>query len=291
MGLNECAGYGAVGLTALLTGYVAAHSALRPDPFYIGIAYAIVGLLLSMVAVRDTTPFVGLASTVSQSGDPRPEVSPIHRQRAVWATSQAGLVNNLNDGVSWGVLPLLFTAHGLDVESIGVIKAIYPLTWGLGQIGTGALADVAGRRPLIVWGMVLQAGALTLMAVGINQPFGSGIVGALVLGIGTAMVYPALLALVADVAPADRRATSLGWYRFWRDLGYAVGALVAGIVGNLFGLVWAVYAAAVLTFASGIVAGILLPRHRDIVRATPTGRRPLSSATAAGSNQSTARPL
>jgi MFS family permease len=260
MGLNECAGYGAVGLTALLTGYVAARTGLRPAPFYIGIVYAVIGLLLSVAVVRDTSAFVPVASdAAAPSAGPR-TIDGAQSRRAMWAASQAGFVNNLNDGVSWGVLPLLFAAHGLNVESIGLIKAIYPLTWGIGQIATGALADRAGRRPLIVWGMTVQALALAVVAFGINEPFSTGIIGALLLGIGTAMVYPALLALVSDVAPPVTRATSLGWYRWWRDLGYVGGALVAGIIGNLFGLVWALHIAALLTFASGVVVWLLLPR-------------------------------
>jgi MFS family permease len=262
MGLNECAGYGAVGITALITGYVAAQSALRPDPFFIGIAYTIAGLALSIFAVRDTRPFVGLEGNRPRMPDSGPATARTYHRRTVWGASQAGLVNNLNDGVSWGVLPLLFTAHGVDVESIGLIKAVYPLTWGVVQIGTGALTDRFGRRSFIVGGMVLQSAALAAMAFGIDQPFTTGMIGAFALGIGTAMVYPALLALVADVAAPARRATSLGWYRFWRDLGYAVGALIAGIVANAFGLIWAVHVAAALTLASGIAAHLLLPRSR-----------------------------
>ena len=172
----------------------------------------------------------------------------------MFGVCQAGLVNNLNDAVSWGVLPLLFTVHGLAVSDIGIIKAVYPLTWSVGQLGTGALADRVGRRPLIGWGMVLQALALVLIAIGMPSAYISGVVGAVLLGLGTAMVYPALLAAAADASPAMKRATTLGWYRFWRDLGYPAGALLAGIVGGLLGLEWAVFAAALLTFASGLVA-------------------------------------
>jgi predicted MFS family arabinose efflux permease len=269
MGLNEFAGYGGVGITALLTGYVAARTGLRPEPFYVGIMYAIVGLGLSIFAVRDTS---GFARGVPASSSPDRSVAhPGHAidssaaKRTMFGVCQAGLVNNLNDGISWGALPLLFAAHGLAVDDIGVIKAVYPLTWSLGQLGTGALADRIGRRPLIASGMILQAVALGLIAIGVPSAYFSGIAGAFLLGLGTAMVYPALLAAAADISPAATRATTLGWYRFWRDLGYPAGAMLAGIVSGFFGLVWAVFVSAALTFASGLVAAsFMTPIHQRI---------------------------
>ena len=171
---------------------------------------------------------------------------------------QAGLVNNLNDGVSWGVLPLLFAAHGLAVDDIGLIKAVYPITWSLGQLGTGALADRVGRRPLIVSGMIVQAIALGAIGLAMPSPYASGVGGSVMLGLGTAMAYPALLATAAEVSPPARRATTLGWYRFWRDLGYPAGALLAAIVSGAYGFVWAVYLAGGLTLVSGILAGVSL---------------------------------
>jgi MFS family permease len=174
---------------------------------------------------------------------------------------QAGLVNNLNDGIPWGV-PLLFTGHGLAVDDIGIIKAVYPLTWSLGQLGTGALADRVGRRPLITWGMIVQALALGIIGLGAPSAYMSGVGGAIVLGLGTAMVYPALLASAADISPAATRATTLGWYRFWRDLGYPAGALLAGVVSAAFGLVWAVYLAGLLTVVSAVVAALSMSPER-----------------------------
>jgi MFS family permease len=179
---------------------------------------------------------------------------------------QAGLVNNLNDGISWGVLPLLFAAHGLAVNDIGVIKAVYPLTWSIGQLATGPLADRAGRRPLITWGMIVQAVALGVIGAGIPSTYVSGTVGAILLGVGTAMVYPALLGAAAEISPPARRATTLGWYRFWRDLGYPAGALLAGVVSAQFGFVSAVYLAGVLTCTSGVAAAWSMsapPRHKS----------------------------
>jgi MFS family permease len=262
MGLNEFAGYGGLGVTALVTGYIAARTGLRPEPFYVGIVYAVVGLVLSSVVIRDTTGFVRHAASPAAARPAAPHAAPaVHPDaaaRTMFGVCQAGLVNNLNDGISWGVLPLLFTAHGLAVDDIGLIKAVYPITWSLGQLGTGALADRVGRRPLILWGMVVQAVSLSAIGMGRPSAYASGIAGAMLLGLGTAMVYPALLAAAADISPARERATTLGWYRFWRDLGYPVGALLAGLVGSVFGLVWAVFLAALLTFLSGLVAGFLM---------------------------------
>jgi MFS family permease len=268
MGLNEFAGYGGLGVTALLTGYIAARTGLRPDPFYIGIVYAIAGLTLSIVAVRDTTalrqqvPSTTATGAVS-NGEP---LDPRAARRAMFGVCQAGLVNNLNDGVSWGVLPLLFAAQGLALGDIGVIKAVYPLTWSLAQLGTGALADRVGRRPLILWGMVVQAMGLTTIALGLPTAYSSGVTGAIVLGLGTAMVYPALLATAADISLPGRRATTLGRYRFWRDLGYPAGALLAGALSTALGLAMAVYLAGCLTFVSGVVAALTLtgiPRQEE----------------------------
>ena len=266
MGLNECAGYGGLGLTALLTGYIAARTGLRPEPFYLGIVYAFLGLGLSIVAVRDTTSFLRHAASAPTTDvltqHHAPPLGPELATRTMFGVCQAGMVNNLNDGISWGVLPLLFAAHGLAVNDIGIIKAVYPLTWSLGQLGTGALADRAGRRPLIIWGMIVQALALGVIGLGVPSSYASGVAGAVFLGLGTAMVYPALLATAADISPAAKRATTLGWYRFWRDLGYPVGALLAGVVSAAFGLVWAIYLAAVLTFVSGVIAAVSMSATR-----------------------------
>jgi MFS family permease len=176
------------------------------------------------------------------------------RNRTLFSASQAGLVNNLNDGMSWGVFPLLFVANGVSLEGVGLIKAVYPVIWGAGQILTGSLADRIGRKPLIVWGMLVQAAGHVVIGFGLDAPLLAGLVGSVLLGAGTAMVYPALLAAVGDVAHPTWRATSLGVYRFWRDLGYAVGALMAGVVAALLGLVWAVHVAGMLTALSGLLA-------------------------------------
>ena len=261
MGLNEAAGYGALGLTALATGYVAASYGLRPAPFYIGMVYAALGLLLSIVLVRDTGGHARLEAAMhAASGQAsRPSVARVFaetswRDRTLFSVSQAGLVNNLNDGMAWGVFPLLFVANGVSLEGVGLIKAVYPVIWGAGQILTGALADRLGRKPLIVWGMLVQAAGHAIIGFGLAAPLLAGLGGSVLLGLGTAMVYPALLAAVGDAAHPAWRATSVGVYRFWRDLGYAVGALMAGLVAGVFGLVWAVHAAGILTLLSGLLA-------------------------------------
>lgn len=269
MGLNEAAGYGAVGLTALATGYLASYFGLRPEPFYIGIFYTLAGLLISLLMVRDTRGHARLeaaqmrktTASHSPAGEslPAPKTARVFaetswRNKTLFSVSQAGLVNNLNDGMSWGVFPLLFASAGIGIEGIGWIKAIYPVVWGLGQVVTGPLADRIGRKPLIVWGMIIQAAGHAVIGLGKTWPMATGLTGSVLLGIGTAMVYPALLAAVGDAAHPSWRATSVGVYRFWRDIGYAVGALMAGVVASLLGLVWAVHAAGILTFVSGLVA-------------------------------------
>jgi MFS family permease len=261
MGLNEAAGYGALGLTALATGYVAARSGLRPEPFYFGIVYSILGLALSVFLVRDTRGHArleasahSLAASISRPSTAHVFAETSWRNKTLFSASQAGLVNNLNDGMSWGVFPLLFVANGVSLEGVGLIKAVYPVIWGAGQIVTGSLADRIGRKPLIVWGMLVQAAGHAVIGLGLAAPLLAGLVGSVLLGLGTAMVYPALLAAVGDVAHPAWRATSVGVYRFWRDLGYAVGALMAGVVAAFLGLVWAVHVAGILTALSGLLA-------------------------------------
>jgi len=284
MGLNEAAGYGTMGLTALVTGYIAASYGLRPAPFYLGIFYSIVGLLLSIALVRDTLEHAVLDAR-SRANAPadhsRASLANVFaetswRNKTLFSVSQAGLVNNLNDGMSWGVFPLLFIANGVTLEGVGLIKAVYPIIWGVGQIVTGSMADRVGRKRLIVWGMLVQAAGHVVIGLGLDAPMVAGLVGSTLLGAGTAMVYPALLAAVSDVAHPSWRATSLGVYRFWRDLGYAVGALMAGVVAAFFGLVWAVHVAGMLTCLSGLLAWMCMaetfPRPRAIdtdTRVTP----------------------
>ncbi len=284
MGLNEFAGYGAVGLTALVTGYIAASARLRPKPFYLGIGYAFAGFLLSACLVRETGGHVQHeAARYSVLALPDDSEQPTFwnifattswRNRTLFGVSQAGLVNNLNDGMAWGIFPLFFAAHGLAVADIGVIKAVYPFVWALGQLATGPLSDRWGRKGLIVWGMWLQALAHPVIAFGAKfNVWASGVSGAILLGLGTAMVYPSLLAAVSDVAHPVWRARCLSVYRSWRDLGYAVGAAIAGLVAGALSLAWSIHVAGVLTFISGLIA-LLAVREANVTRSGVVARQP-----------------
>ncbi len=261
VGLNEFAGYLAVGVTAFLTGYLASLYGLRPVPIYLGVGYAVMGAVLSIMLVRDTREHVRLeAAASSQQSTPvsfwEIFVLTSFRDRNLFAASQAGLVNNLNDGMSWGILPLFFASFGLGVERIGVLKAVYPATWGILQVATGPLSDRWGRKGLIVAGMWIQSAGLFLTAA--TRQFEWWLVGSLLLGLGTAMVYPSLIAAVSDASHPTWRARSLSVYRFWRDLGYAIGALSAGIIADIFGMAWAIASIAALTFLSGAVVAVLM---------------------------------
>jgi MFS family permease len=260
-GLNEAAGYTAVGAMALLTGYLASSHGLRPVPELIGIPFVVAGLLLA-VTIRDTAAHVALELAQHTEPPPTAESSRLAptfartswSNRSLRGASQAGLVNNLNDGLTWGVFPLLFTDYGLGLAAVGLIKGLYPILWGLGQIATGHLADTVGRKPLIVYGMLVQAGGFVLALALLDWPLLAGVLSAVALGLGTAMVYPALIASISDHAHPAWRANALGTYRFWRDIGYAAGALVAGILADALGLEATVVAAAVLTALSGVLA-------------------------------------
>jgi MFS family permease len=261
VGLNESAGYLAVGTTAFLTGFIAAEYGLRPAPIYLGLGYAVLGAALSILIVRDTRDHVRL-EVASHRQQPAAlsfrEVFALTslRDRNLFAASQAGLVNNLNDGMSWGIFPLFFASFGLGVERIGILKAVYPAVWGMLQIVTGPLSDRWGRKGLIVAGMWVQAAGLGLTAA--TGRFEWWLLGSLLLGLGTAMVYPSLIAAISDASHPTWRARSLSVYRFWRDLGYAIGALSAGLIADRFGLSWAIAAIAALTFASGLVVAALM---------------------------------
>jgi MFS family permease len=276
MGLNEAAGYLAVALTAYLTGLIAARAGLRPEPFYLGLAYAGLGLGLSLLLVRETRGHAQLEAqltdaartivahpgpnrTLAAADVERPSTREVFvhtslREPALSACSQAGLVNNLNDGLAWGLLPLLFVRGGLSVAQVGLLAALYPAVWGLGQLLTGPLSDRLGRKPLITAGMLLQA--IALAGIAVAGSFLLWAAGAILLGVGTAMVYPTLLAAISDVAHPNWRASAVGVYRLWRDAGFAVGALLAGLVADLAGLEAAVWVVAVLTAVSGVVVAV-----------------------------------
>jgi MFS family permease len=257
LGFNEAAGYGAVALTALITGEIAGRHGLRPDPFFLGVAFAAIGLGLSTVFVHETRHHMHHeAATVSTTRDASDSFAVVFartswRDRSLAAVSQAGLVNNAVDGLAWGILPLLFAAEGLSVSRIGVLAALYPAVWCVGQLFTGAWSDHIGRKPLIVAGMLLQGAALALIAA--TTGFAPWSVAAVLVGTGTALVYPTLIAAVGDVAHPAWRATAVGVYRLWRDAGYVVGGLLGGVVADAFDLRVAVWVVAALSMLSGFV--------------------------------------
>ncbi|MCO6480668.1 MAG: MFS transporter, partial [Phaeodactylibacter sp.] len=246
------AGYLAVGAVAFLTGWIAAEYGARPYPFYLGIGFALVGLLSSWLLVKDTEHHVALET--EKSG--REALENIFRA-TTWkdnnlgSITQAGLANNLNDGMVWGILPILLASRDFGLEDIGKIVALYPIVWGLGQLVAGKLADHLDKKKMLFWGMLLQAGALFLMIPAITFVQFAAL--SVLLGIGTAVVYPTFLAAIADYSPPQQRAESIGVFRLWRDMGYAVGALLSGIVADAMGIEWAIGVIGGVTLASALI--------------------------------------
>jgi MFS family permease len=271
MGINEFAGYFAVGAAALATAWIAARHGLRPEPFYLGIVFALAGLSLSILAVRETKEYARMEAAQE----------PLQNQRAVptqkeifWTTtfhdanlssiSQAGMVNNLNDGMAWGLFPLVFAAAGMSLAQIGALAAIYPTVWGVCQLFTGALSDRIGRKGLIVAGMWVQAVGIAMITV--TTVFSWFAFGAVLLGVGTAMVYPTLLAAIGDVTDPRWRGSTVGVYRLWRDMGYAIGALLSGLIADAFGIASAMWFVAGLTFLSGVLGAVRMREtHRPSI--------------------------
>jgi MFS family permease len=266
LGLNEASGYIAVAVTAFVTGVIAESAGLRPAPFFLGIAIVGLGLGASLLLVRETWGHVA----IELDGGGRPPGEPWLRvarrtsltDRSLSAACQAGFVNNLNDGLAWGLLPIVQAGAGLSLAEIGLLAAAYPATWGVVQVATGAASDRSGRKPLIVAGMFLQAGAIAWIAVAPGLL--SWLLGAVALGVGTALVYPTLIAVVADVAPPRQRGATVGIYRFWRDLGFAVGAILVGVVADVLGATAAILAVAIVTALSGLVVARRMRETRPI---------------------------
>jgi MFS family permease len=265
-GINEAAGYGALAFTALVTGWIAAEYGLRPGPFLVGLTYAILGLGASVFLVRETRGHVEHEQRMLDRPSPPPWRDVFWRttlrDHSLSAASQAGLINNLNDGVAWGLLPLFYASAGLTLVEIGVLAATYPGVWAVGQIVTGGLSDRVGRKPLIVGGMLLQAAAIA--AIGLGSTFAVWLLASAILGLGTAMVYPTLLATIADVADPAWRGSAIGVYRLWRDLGFAIGAIMAGVIADALGMRAAIGAVAALTCASGLI--VLVRMRETLVR-------------------------
>lgn len=256
MGLNEFAGYFAVALSALFTGYIASLYGPRPEPFYLGIGYVVIGSLLSIFLVRETKHHVLLEISqhehkVQKSNQWEIFTKTSFKDKELSSITQAGFVNNLNDGMAWGLFPMLYASLNFDFKTIGILAAIYPASWGLLQIITGYLSDKIGRKWPIVFGMWIQALGIVLIAL--SSHLIHFIIGNFFLGLGTAMVYPTLLAAIGDVAHPSWRASSVGIYRLWRDSGYAAGAIVAGVTADFFGLRTAIGLVAAMTFISGLI--------------------------------------
>lgn len=261
MGINEFAGYLAVGIIAFLTGYVAEHYGIRPYPFYIGIVMSVLGLLLSWIWVKDTHTFV--SKETRQSTVEKVENIFWHttfKDKTLSSVTQAGLVNNLNDGMIWGLLPILLFQLKFNNQHIGIITAIYPTVWGLGQLVTGKLSDVLSKKKMLFWGMFLQGIAIVLL------PFLRDLVGlaflSALLGIGTALVYPTFLSTIAQVTNPSQRAESVGVFRLWRDLGYAIGAIISGITADVFGIHYAILLIGFLTMLSALAIQVRMPEKQ-----------------------------
>ena len=268
MGLNEFAGYLALALSALGSGLIAERVGLRPEPFYLGIAFVAIGLGLSVLFVRETAGHARHEArgtgprTVGEALEPRPTLWALLRRaawrdRALFGACQAGLVNNLNDGLAWGLFPLFFAAAGLPLGTIGALAFIYPATSSIAQLWTGAWSDRVGRKWLIASGMAVQG--IALLAMVAVSGFAAWAVCGVALGVGTAMVYPTLLAAIGDVAHPSWRGSAIGIYRLWRDLGYAVGALLAGALADAFGMGWSIGAVGAITVASGVLVAVRMP--------------------------------
>jgi MFS family permease len=266
LGINEASGYLAVAATAVLTGLVADSAGLRPAPFLIGLVIAGLGLGASDLFIADTRGHVLVEGASVESS------SPAAWRHLAWrasvadpslsAASQAGFINNLNDALAWGLLPLLQVAAGLSIAQVGVLSAAYPATWGLAQVATGALSDRIGRKRLIVAGMLVQAAAIASIAIWAG--FEPWLLAAIALGVGTAMVYPTLIAAIADIAPPSERGSIVGVYRFWRDLGFAAGAVLVGLVADRVGANAAIIVVAGLTAGSGLVVAVRMREARGI---------------------------
>ena len=258
MGLNEFAGYFAVGLMAFVSGYVANRYGITPYPFYLGIGIAITGFFLTLFWVKDTRKFVEQESQTDSSAS----MTNVFREttfthRTLSSVTQAGLVNNLNDGMIWGLLPILLASLSFNTENIGLVAAIYPTIWGIGQLFTGKMADHFSKKKMLFWGMLLQG--IAIMAFPYSSDIYLLITLSAFLGLGTALVYPTFLATIATVANPQQRAESIGTFRLWRDLGYAFGAIISGITADLFGVTYAILLIGAITILSSLIIQFRMP--------------------------------
>lgn len=258
MGINEFAGYFAVGIVAFLTGIIAQEYGVTPYPFYLGVGISIIGFFISLFFVKDTRIFVKKEQETTLSDKLKNVfLETSFKNKTLSSITQAGLVNNLNDGMIWGLLPILLFSLNYDTKSIGIIAAIYPTVWGFGQLITGKMADIYSKKRMLFWGMFVQGFAILLIPYFTN--FYQLVIIASILGLGTALVYPTFLSAIANATHPNQRAESIGVFRLWRDLGYAVGAIVSGIIADLFGIQYAVLAIGGITILSSLVIKIRMP--------------------------------
>ena len=264
MGLNEFSGYLAVGLVAFLTGYIAEQYSVRPYPFYIGIVISVLGLLLSIFWVKDTRTFVSQESGLSKV-DKTSNIflATTLKDKTLSSVTQAGLVNNLNDGMIWGLLPILLIGIKLNNQDIGIITAIYPIVWGIGQLFTGRFSDIYSKKKMLFWGMFLQGIAIVLLVF--SSQFYILVILSALLGLGTALVYPTFLATIAQATHPVQRAESLGVFRLWRDAGYAFGAIISGFIADFFGVSYAIISIGILTILSALVIHFRMPGDKNKV--------------------------
>jgi MFS family permease len=260
MGLNEFAGYFAVGVVAFFTGYIANTYAITPYPFYLGIFISILGFIISALWIRDTRDFVQKENATDKS-----EVldhvfwDTTLRNKTLSSVTQAGLVNNLNDGMIWGLLPIVLFSLNFNSENIGIITAIYPTVWGIGQLFTGKMSDHYSKKAMLFWGMLLQG--LAIILIPLSSDFYMLATISAILGLGTALVYPTFLSTIAQATSPKQRAESIGTFRLWRDLGYAFGAILSGIIADVFGIQYAIYLIGALTIISSLVIKYRMPKE------------------------------
>lgn len=258
MGLNEFAGYFAVGIIAFLSGYIAYHYGITPYPFYIGIFISVIGFLVTLFWVKDTRLFVKQEMSKNNSIQYKNIfLETTYINKTLSAVTQAGLVNNLNDGMIWGLLPMLLVSLKYDTQDIGMITAIYPTVWGLGQLFTGRMSDLYSKKKMLFWGMLLQG--ISIMLIPLSESFVMISIISVLLGLGTAFVYPTFLSALAQATSPQQRAESIGIFRLWRDLGYAFGAIISGISADLFGIEITIYIVGLITIASSIIIKVRMP--------------------------------
>ncbi len=259
MGLNEFAGYFAVGVVAFLTGYIANNYGITPYPFYIGIFISIVGFILTLIWVKDTRVFVKQESQTDKTSSlDNIFLETTFKNKTLSSVTQAGLVNNLNDGMIWGLLPIILLSLNYDNENIGLVTAIYPTVWGIGQLFTGKMSDIYSKKKMLFWGMLMQG--LAILFIPYTEEFIVLATLAAILGFGTALVYPTFLSTIASATSPQQRAESIGTFRLWRDLGYAFGAILSGITADLFGIEYAILLIGILTVISAGVIQFRMPR-------------------------------